>query len=119
MRSSSQDNNKVFQKVVNYIMNRIYVKLYPRDPDPSDIRTYKNCVKLDWIEPNHLCKSKQKLNLGDILPSTIRLIKQLDSEKSPNSKVELIETVMNVLKSTMNFYFSGAEGSVEVTARRQ
>ena len=115
MRSApaSKDNDKIFQKVVNYIMNRIYVKLYPRDPDPSDIRTYKNCVKLDWIEPNHLCKSKQKLNLGDILPSTIRLIKQLDSEKSPNSKVELIETVMNVLKSTMNFYFSGAEGSVD------
>ena len=46
----------IHEIVANYIMNRIYDKIFPREPDQLDTRIYEQCRRLSWIETSHLSK---------------------------------------------------------------
>jgi len=47
-------NNKIF----DYVMEKIYDKIYLLEPDEMDNIVYKNCILLSWIEPKHLNRGK-------------------------------------------------------------
>lgn len=96
--------DKVHIKVVNYILNRLYDKLYPFEPDKKDSRVFDKCIELAWVEPTHFIELAYKLNLDDILPTCIRLIKQIQNEKSPFIKKELMENVNQLLEHSMTIY---------------
>ena len=96
--------DKVHKKVVNYILNRLYDKLYPFEPDKKDGKIFNKCIELAWVEPTHFIELAYKLNLDDILPTCIRLIKQIQNEKSPFIKKELMENVNELLEHSMTIY---------------
>ena len=105
--------DRIHLKVVNYILNRLYYKLYPKDSDLSDGAIFSKCVELAWVEPSHFIDSAQKLNLEDILPTCIRLIKQIQKEKSPYIKKELMENVYDLLDHSMSIYLDKYEHTLD------
>ena len=105
--------DRIHLKVVNYILNRLYYKLYPKDSDTSDGAIFSKCVELAWVEPSHFIDSAQKLNLEDILPTCIRLIKQIQKEKSPYIKKELMENVYDLLDHSMSIYLDKYEHTLD------
>ena len=98
--------------VANYIMNRIYDKIFPREPDQLDTRIYDQCRRLSWIETNHLSKV-ENLNLDTILPKTIGLIKELDEEKSPEGKMQLIQKVIQIILNNNTYCLGKTDGGVD------
>ena len=105
--------DRIHLKVVNYILNRLYSKLYPKDSDPSDGAVFSKCVELAWVEPSHFIDSANKLNLEDILPTCIRLIKQIQKEKSPYIKKDLMENVVDLLDHSMSIYLDKYEHTLD------
>ena len=96
--------DKNHKKIVNYILNRLYDKLYPIESDKNDGPVFSKCVELAWVEPFHFIESAHKFNLDDILPNCIRLIKQIQNEKSPYIKKDLFETVYAQLEQSIKIY---------------
>ena len=102
----------IYEIVSSYIMNRIYDKIYPHEPDTNDSLIHQQCVKLSWIEPHHLCKI-ENLNLDNILPRTVGLIKELDTEKNPEGKLKLITKVIHIILNNMTYCIGKVEGGVD------
>ena len=102
----------IHEIVANYIMNRIYDKIFPREPDQLDTRIYEQCRRLSWIETSHLSKV-ENLNLDTILPKTIGLIKELDEEKSPEGKMQLIQKVIQIILHNNTYCLGKTDGGVD------
>ena len=90
------------EKIENYIMNSLYSKLFPIEPLPKDIILYNKCVELSWIEPKHIIQNEKIINHNFFFEG-ISLIQQLDIEKSPNSKLNIIKQVFQIIKNIIIF----------------
>ena len=55
------------QKIYDYIMEQIYNKIFPPEPDPLDNMIYLNCKKAGWIEPKHLLKENDDFILSNFI----------------------------------------------------
>jgi hypothetical protein len=86
------------EKIENYIMNSLYSKLFPIEPLQKDIILYNKCVELSWIEPKHIIQNEKIINHNFFFEG-ISLIQQLDIEKSPNSKLNIIKQVFQIIKN--------------------
>ena len=98
---------------MNYILNRLYDKLYPIESDKNDGPVFSKCVELAWVEPFHFIESAHKFNLDDILPNCIRLIKQIQNENSPYIKKDLFETVYAQLEQSIKIYLDKKELEID------
>ena len=45
-------NDLYKEKIEDYIMNKIYKKIYPPEPDELDSKIFKKTICLSWVEPN-------------------------------------------------------------------
>ena len=103
----------VYEIVTNYIMNRIYDKVFPHEQDQNDYLIYQQCLKLSWVEPNNMV-SIPNLNLDNILPRTVGLIKEMDFEKSPEGKLRLVSKVIQIILNNSTYCLgSKIEGGMD------
>ena len=92
------------KKVKKYIMSKIYEKIYPRDYDNDDLLFYYKSISLSWVEPKHL-KIPPSININNLILMTNSFFKQMDNEKSPSSKMEVIGNIFNTINSALHFSF--------------
>ena len=93
-----------FKKLKKYIMSKIYDKIFPLDSDNDDILFFCRAVSLSWVEPKHL-KIPPNININNLIPVTNSFFNQLDNEKSPSSKMEIIANIFNTINSLLRFNF--------------
>ena len=93
-----------FKKIKKYIMSKIYDKIFPLDSDNDDILFFCRTIKLSWVEPKHL-KIPPNININNLIPVTNSFFNQLDNEKSPSSKMEIIVNIFNTINSLLRFNF--------------
>ena len=48
-------------KIYDYIMTKLYGKLYPPESDKLDNLIFSKCIILSWTEPKNFIKEKKKL----------------------------------------------------------
>ena len=103
---NEQNNKKEFERIyfniTNYIMIKLYDKIFPVEPDVDDLKIYHNSVRLSWIEPGNLIKNN-KYNFDNFLPETKELILRLDKEKCPLKKIECLNEVSNKISNIIAF----------------
>ena len=104
--------NRVFREISNYIMDKIYDKLFPTEQETDDLKIFQKCVNLGWVSPHHLC-SFGEINLDDFLPQTVGYIGRLDTTKNPIGKMELFGKINDIVLNTLNFIFGKCEGGVD------
>ena len=105
-------HNRILQEISNYIMNKLYIKLFPNEQDEEDIKIYQKCLSLGWIEPGYIC-SIGKVSIDDFLPQTEGYVHMLDNVKNPIGKMELFQKIINILLNTLVFIFGKCEGGVD------
>ena len=93
---------KIYYNITNYIMSRIYNKIFPQLPDPEDMKIYHNSFRLSWIEPNNLIKNNNYI-FDNFLPETKELLIKLDEEKSPINKLNCFVELSNKIKKIIEF----------------
>jgi hypothetical protein len=95
-----------FKKVNKYILSKIYEKIYPQDYDNDDLLFFYKSISLSWVQPKHL-KIPANININNLVLITNSFFKQIDNEKSPISKMEVIGKIFNTINSALQFALGG------------
>ena len=90
------------QKIKDYIMNKIYEKIYPPEPDELDSKIYKKSMILSWVEPNLILEEKDYYIFDNILPDILNEFKKINISKTPYMKLKcmkkILEYTINLIK---------------------
>ena len=89
------------KKIENYVMNKLYNKIYPPEPDNLDKNIFKKTENLSWIEPNLIIKKDYIFDI--MLPDILNEFKQINIERTPYKKLECIYNIFNYIESLVKF----------------
>jgi hypothetical protein len=93
-------NNKIY----DYVLSRIYDKIYPKERDQSDKKIFRNSCQLSWVEPDNIIKDKTQYDFDFVLPDINNYFNQIRNEKSPRKKIinlnEIFISINKLLKFT-------------------
>ena len=99
---NSQELEDVNNKIFDYVMEKIYDKIYPVEPDEIDNRIYNNCLLLSWVEPKNFIREKNNYIFDNFLPDVFASFDKIEKEKSPRKKLlnvsEIFVSIENVVK---------------------
>ena len=102
----------ITNKIYDYIMEKLYDKIYPSEPNIQDNVIFTQCILLSWVEPKHLIKEKNNYLFDSFLPDVINYFDKIDKEKSPRKK---LENMVNIFLSIGNVVkFNGENKDIGV-----
>ena len=88
------------EKIKNYIMNKIYDKIYPSEPSSNDVEVFKKSFALSWVEAHHLIDKEYIFD--NMLPDILNEFKQINILKTPYKKlncfIKILASVINLIK---------------------
>ena len=84
-------------KVEDYIMNKLFYRIFPFESSHKDMKLYRNSIKFSWIEPKHLTNIKE-INKYDFLNEISLNIHNLDNYYSPYSKIKQISKIFKMIE---------------------
>ena len=99
---TSFDIEETNNKIYDYVMNKIYDKIFPKTNDLDD-KIFSKTIMLSWTEPKHLILGKTNYVFDSFLPGVIDYFKQVDSEKSPRKKILYIKEIFNSISKVVKF----------------
>ena len=89
--------NDIKVKIYDYIMEKIYDKIYPIEPEKEDLQVFQNCYKCSWVELKHFVKGKNDYVLENFVPDTIKNFEQINKEKSPRKKLLCVNKIFRCI----------------------
>ena len=101
---------KKYEKLYDYIMIKLYDKLFPKKQTQKDIDIYNNCIINNWIEPCNLIKKKTNYEIGSFLPDGIEFLNNFVKEKSPRKKILCMKEIYNCIQKLGTFNGDKIEG---------
>ena len=93
----------IYYKIYDYIMEKLYDKLFPKEQISKDIKIFQNCFKYIWIDLSNLIKSNKNYVFDRYLPDSINYIKQFEQEKSPRKKIFCLNNLFNCIYNLAKF----------------
>ena len=106
----SEEFNDISAKIYDYVMEKLYDKIFPREPDPSDNKIFSQCQLLSWTEPKHYIKSKTNLVFDSFLPDVINYFNEIDQQKSPRQKLIYMNKIFLSISNVVKFSGGGNTG---------
>ena len=95
--------NIIFEKIYDYVMAKIYRKIYPNEENPFDLSLQKKIDIYSWIEPNNLIKNNINYNFELVLPDITRYFNSIDIEKSPRKKINNMVNIFSSINKLLTF----------------
>ena len=86
----------------NYILFKLYDKLFPKDSIKADIKFYKKCCRLDFVKPENLIKDKRMIN-EKLWKTSMDLINEMDYKLTPQDKVKNFGKAFSILQNSITF----------------
>ena len=97
-------NYEKFQdELKDYVMKKLYEKIYPQDPCENDNLALQKCVMLSWTEPSHFINKKTNYVYDSFLPDVIALFRQIHKEKTPEKKMERVNNIFILINNVIKF----------------
>ena len=94
--------DKIKENIFDYVMVKLYDKLFPMEPNNQDNKIFIQTVKLSWTKPNHFLGDKKQYVFGSFINDVKRFFKQLTAEKSPRKKLLNMDEISN----DVSFFYS-------------
>jgi hypothetical protein len=92
----------ILEDIENYILRKMYKSVFPEEMLDNDIKFNLQCQKFSWIQPKDLDIKKKLIN--EVLwQQGIRILSRLDYEKSPLDKLNCVQSVLKIIKNSINF----------------
>ena len=88
-------------KLQDYVMNKIYDKIYPSKINLKDNLIYKKSLSLSWVDP-HLLFDKDYI-FDNMLPDIINEFNQIYINKNPFKKLENLRKIMSLINILIKF----------------
>ena len=100
---SKKNIDEIYNKIYDYIMERLYNRLFPKEQLDIDNNIYKNCKKHIWINFNNLIKKEKDFILDNYLPDSINSLRQFEIEKSPRKKLLCLKNLFKSMNGLVKF----------------
>ena len=100
-------------KIYDYVMNKIYEKIYPAEPHKQDNIIFQKCIQLSWTEPKHFIQVKKDYVFGGFLPDVKRAFEMIDKEKSPRRKFVYVMEIFSSINYLLKFNGKGDDKGVD------
>ena len=104
------DNNSLIlinQKIYDYVMGKIFNKIFPNEQSNEDCKILENCLRLAWTEPKHFILGKKNYVYDSFLPDAIKNFDLLYSEKSPRKKILCMTNIFDSISNLVKFNNDG------------
>ena len=96
------------EKIKNYVMNRIYKKIYPREIENNDSQLFQKTMHLSWVEPQMLIPQDITMDeLDKVLPEILEEFKKLNKANSPFIKFKCFKKIFDFILYLINFNDEG------------
>jgi len=105
--------NLIVQKIYDYIMSKIYDKIFPLEPYPEDNKLFQQSIRLSWTESKHFINTKRKLIYGSYFNDALKYFNLIDSEKSPRKKILNMMEIYNTIGYLLQLNGIGKEAGVD------
>ena len=89
------------EKIKDYIMNKIYEKIYPPKPSEKDLKIYKKSLSLSWVEPNLLLNKDYIFD--NMLPDILNEFNKINQSKNPFKKLQGFRKIMELIDILIKF----------------
>ena len=100
---SQSEFETILNKIYDYIMEKIYEKIYPSEPFIEDNLIFAQCILVSWIEPQHLIKGRNNYIFDSFLPDVINYFEKIEKEKSPRKKLENMVNIFVSIENVVKF----------------
>ena len=101
------------EKIYDYVMGKLYNKIYPVDPSIEDIKIFKQSVLLSWTKLNNFFKTKKEYVFGSFENDVLEYFKLLDMDKSPRKKFIDLNKISKSILSLLSFNGGSSEPGVD------
>ena len=99
---SAEEFLLITYELENYVLFKLYEKLYPLTDTPEDEFFYKKCCRLNFVKPDNIIKNKKMIN-EKLLEISINYISDISSKKTPVDKIKNVIKAIDILKNSMTF----------------
>ena len=89
------------ENIKDYIMNKIYDKIYPLVANDKDNQIFQKTIELSWVEPQLIIKKDYIFD--NVLPDILNEFKQINIVKNPFKKLNSIRKIMEYINSLIKF----------------
>ena len=89
------------EKIKNYIMNKLYDKIYPPEPTQDDVKIFKKANTLSCIEPHHIIEKEYIFD--NMLPDILNEFNKIDKVKTPYKKLDCLNNIFNSVINLIKF----------------
>ena len=101
-RFSNDEYESITYELENYILFKLYEKLFPSVSTKTDNKFYKKCCRLDFIKPENLIKDKKMIN-EKLWEASMNLIVEMDEKLTPADKVKNFGKAFGILQNSITF----------------
>jgi len=100
---NEKDLNTINNKIYDYVMSKIYARIFPKEKHVLDDQILQKLCKLSWIEPQHIINSKTQFDFELVLPDIINYFNLIRSEKSPRKKLLNLDNIFSSINRLLIF----------------
>ena len=111
---SSSDLNSISIELENYILFKLYDKLYPTKQTKADLDFYNKCLCLNFIKPENLIKNTKIIN-EKLWKTAINYINEMDEKYTPVEKLKCLGKAISILQNSITFCSGKDELGVDDT----
>ena len=104
---------QMMDKIYDYIMGKIYDKIYPIEPSEEDNKIFQKSILLSWTQPKHFLKAKKEFVFGSFEKDSLELFRLLDAEKSPRKKLMNLDGIFSSIGFLLRFNGKGPDLGVD------
>ena len=100
---NEKELNLVNNKVYDYVMSKIFHKIYPKKRNIFDDKILEKSYQLSWIEPQNIINKETNYDFELALPNINKYFDLIRSEKSPRKKLLNLENIFSSINNLLIF----------------
>ena len=100
---SEKDINTINNKIYDYVMSKIYSRIYPKEEQLLDAHIIRRVSQLSWIEPENIINSKTHFDFDLVLPDIMNFFNLIRTEKSPRKKLMNLDNIFSSINRLLIF----------------
>ena len=101
-RFTKDEIEVITQELENYILFKLFNKIFPKHSTKKDLKFYKKCCRLDFIKPENLIKNKNMIN-ENLWKTSMILINEMDNKLTPADKVKSFGKAFTIIHNSIIF----------------
>jgi len=113
---SKDDIESICNDLENYILVKLYEKLFPLKKTKTDTQFYNKCCRLDFIKPENIIKDKNMVN-ENLWKTSMNYINEMDNKYTPADKIKSFAKAFNILQNSITFCSGKNELGVDDTIK--